>query len=943
MRVLFLCFALAALRAAEAALPASVWQQKLDNAWVSSVFESMDHHTYVAGKFSGTAAFSATESRSTSYAFEGFLAKYRSADGVLVWVQLLGEEAEPSILGQQPRRKDAASGVANFGAIVVAGTRHSTGATVLGEFKGALRTPLPASPGGRSGFVARVSVAGEVLGAMQLAQAAPAASGGGSSGATVGVGIGGGHVQMGVGADGSVAVSGHLARGAAAVFSTPGGAAAADASKCYWSPLRGTALPEFFDAGSSDIDGYSPHPTPLDAESKCAALCEGVAACVGYSWRNGGASTHAKFRRCWLVSRDGGEHTASSNMKSALCNRGGLRVACPSFTAAGTCGFVAKLSEELLPHWAVPVSATFGAKGAAAAFHDNGMVLACGAYDPRGAALQVGAVSAHAKLAPAYTGGGTAAAASEHDAWVAQIGPTGKPLWATRIGSQGSAGQRDACEALATQVDGSAAVVGRISGIDVRFGDEHNVTTRGASPRYADSKEPSAAFIAGIDSAGNFTWVVAGEIPASSGAWAQACTSVGGTCTPQMKGGEQLPFGWGHSAFRISTAPDGSYLVSGSFQWDIEFGVVAPSGLACTTTCSSGTPCGNACIAASSSCSKTVPGNACYAAQTLTAAGTQDAFIVHVSKQGAVSSAVQVGGADETIASGVPIDQYRAWVYANPRDGSYSYGGIFSGTAPVGVGGAALVSASRPYSSYFAHSTVDSSIIVPVTLAPTPVPPTPPTPPTPRPTAAPTPEPTPSPTPKDLPFCAPENDGQCVVLANRFEGDAVKQVTMCRGAKKLVTWEQTGKSWQDPYPDLSIQCKGWAHGGWGVNKAFGTYGITDCNAASPFVATRAHMYKRAGACYTGYFDCIQCAPVVPTPPPTPSALATIIKGTRIGDEKALIIAGVAVAMFVCMCIGFAAALAKYRNCRSRCPCRKKQPNGGNGGGLSTKTRMKAEL
>ena len=48
-------------------------------------------------------------------------------------------------------------------------------------------------------------------------------------------------------------------------------------------------------------------------------------------------------------------------------------------------------------------------------------------------------------------------------------------------------------------------------------------------------------------------------------------------------------------------------------------------------------------------------------------------------------------------------------------------------------------------------------------------------------------------------------------------------------------------------------------------------------------------------------------------------------------------------MFACMGIGFVAALAKYRNCRCRCPCRKKQPNGDSGGGLSTKTRMKAEL
>ena len=113
-------------------------------------------------------------------------------------------------------------------------------------------------------------------------------------------------------------------------------------------------------------------------------------------------------------------------------------------------------------------------------------------------------------------------------------------------------------------------------------------------------------------------------------------------------------------------------------------------------------------------------------------------------------------------------------------------------------------------------------------------------------------------------------------------------------------------------------CKGWAKGGWMVQRAFesnharyhgSSYpksGIQDCGAADPFTATKANMYKRAGSCYTGYFDCTQCVPPPPpTPAPTPypgtEKVERFIIDNGGGDQTTLIMASIALTFMISMC------------------------------------------
>jgi len=199
--------------------------------------------------------------------------------------------------------------------------------------------------------------------------------------------------------------------------------------------------------------------------------------------------------------------------------------------------------------------------------------------------------------------------------------------------------------------------------------------------------------------------------------------------------------------------------------------------------------------------------------------------------------------------------------------------------------------------------------------------------PTPRPTNMPNPAPTPSPTPSGLPTCKPASAGTCALLDNADKGQVHKQVKVCEAADRFVEWSANSKSTVNPYPDIFIQCKGWASGGWGVARAFeqnhenyhgsgyAKSGIKDCNSADPFVATKASMYMYAKETYTCYFDCVQCAmPPPPTPAPTPypgtEKLEKYIIDNGGGDNTALIMASMALSFMIslccCICCGFVA-------------------------------------
>ena len=862
-------------------ISSSLWQQTLDNAFISSVFEGPDGHTYTAGKFSDTVKFSKPAgvgaplvTRATSGVFEGFAAKYRSEDGVLVWAIMLGEGTDPAILGWQPAAASGGGG-GGGGALVLAGTRERGSSVVIGE--GATARTLPAAAA-RAGFVAVISAQGEVRGALQLAQPGISRFDSGD------VSFVGGDVHV----DGSVTVAGYSTNSAS----------------------RPTAA---FDAGE-----------------------------------NGGSSA--------------------------------VKVQCAAAHGTdATCGFVARLDAALVPQWATPVSAQLSVKGTAAAFYDDGSVLACGSFDPRGAALSVGVADLGVGVGVGELAAAAATAVEETDVWVVRLaGATGAPIWTTRIGGQNSTGQADACAGAVTQPDGSAALVGRTSGALVFFGEVRghggfNVTTRASSTNYAENREPGAAFVAGLNSSGAFTWVVAGQITADAAfsrcSWlARAKQQVkaagliagglgqyfrgsyatkglycynngtfdghcyfgtGGTptqeiatpegsyqyrlapappvdvnkCVPQLEDGTLQERAWGNGALGISKAVDGSYMVAGSFQHEVSFDLVAPV-VACSPACGSGKPCGNTCLSLASSCSKALPGTACAATLTLDATGTQDAFFLRVSQAGAVLAAYQAGGASEaTGGGGTPIDQYRVWASASPVDGSFAYGGIGVGTFSVGTGGSALRSKSEhPYASYFAKSGVDGFVVVPATPAPTPVPPTPPTPPTPMPTFAPTPEPTPAPTPENLPYCRPAHDGTCTKLPLEGGGN----VHVCEGANKFFEWSRSGKSIRDPYPDQHIECGGWAWsfagGGGGIRNAFGQFGIVSCSASTPMKATREHLFKHRGMCYKGYFNCRQCRWRLPTPAPTPvqfSKAEDLYLKVKGGDTKAIVLSSVALFLLLC--------------------------------------------
>lgn len=169
---------------------------------------------------------------------------------------------------------------------------------------------------------------------------------------------------------------------------------------------------------------------------------------------------------------------------------------------------------------------------------------------------------------------------------------------------------------------------------------------------------------------------------------------------------------------------------------------------------------------------------------------------------------------------------------------------------------------------------------------------------------------------------------------------------MCTGANRIMTWTANDVSTVNPYPDMTIQCKGWAGGGWGVQRAFeynhaafhgSSYpksGIKNCQATDPFTATREHMYMANGKCYTGYFDCHQCVPPPPpTPAPTPypgtEKLEQIIVEQGGGENTTVILASIALTLVICVLCLICCAIAAWRKREKKMSAAKSAPPSAN--------------
>lgn len=91
-------------------------------------------------------------------------------------------------------------------------------------------------------------------------------------------------------------------------------------SKCTWKELPGTALHSFFDPGSVDINGYSPHNATYPSPAGCKQLCQNRIDCRGYSWRDADPS-HPYYHKCFLVSKVGPKKASTAGFTSAVCQR----------------------------------------------------------------------------------------------------------------------------------------------------------------------------------------------------------------------------------------------------------------------------------------------------------------------------------------------------------------------------------------------------------------------------------------------------------------------------------------------------------------------------------------------------------------------------------------------------------------------------------------------
>ena len=509
--------------------------------------------------------------------------------------------------------------------------------------------------------------------------------------------------------------------------------------------------------------------------------------------------------------------------------------ACPS-SASLMCSFMIKFDQHLAALWAVPLhNSGYNIEGSAVKFFADGSALACGKYDPNSVPFTVG-TGATKKEAAMYSGRGKVSTFGhqQSDVWVAKVSASGLPVFVTRIGDHDSYKQGDRCYGIATQPDGTAALVGKTSGDGIKFGAELTLSTpvTSAGVSYSEARFPYSSFVAGISATGLFTWIVHGDFTPAS--YNSLCNGAG-ICTPQMVDGRSMGQ-WGNEFTRIVTHVDGTYLVAGSVQRASVFKTTAGAGK-----------------------------------RYVTAKGTQDGVFLRVPKDGKIDETTkywQTGGTNENWGDGggtggttidaidekwggtkdIPADGNDMLVDTF-ADGSALFGGSFSGTATISSSSAGLTTTRANGAAFVARSGVDSTVVMPATPAPTPAPtlvptpaptptptpvgatasptpaPTPPSPaptplPTPRPTRMPTSAPTPAPTPTGLPTCKPASAGTCAFLDNADKGQVHKQVSVCEAADRFVGWSANSKSTVNPYPDIFIQCKGYARGGWGVARAF---------------------------------------------------------------------------------------------------------------------------
>jgi hypothetical protein len=193
----------------------------------------------------------------------------------------------------------------------------------------------------------------------------------------------------------------------------------------------------------------------------------------------------------------------------------------------------------------------------------------------------------------------------------------------------------------------------------------------------------------------------------------------------------------------------------------------------------------------------------------------------------------------------------------------------------------------------------------------------------PPPTLSPTPMPTPAPTPLNMALCQPTNTSAatCYTVDNRDKNVAEKRVRVCTGGLDRMQWSASSRSTVNPYPDAIIQCTGWATGSMGVQRAFGyvhpsnaAEGIENCQAASPFDATKKNMWQHNGACFKGWFGCSQCRETLaPTPMPWHKEIIEGLKQPN-PDKDLVIVASVSLVLLLSIVCSLCCAV--YRVSRS---------------------------
>lgn len=104
--------------------------------------------------------------------------------------------------------------------------------------------------------------------------------------------------------------------------------------RCTWQRFSGISLTSVsggrVSAGGHELEGYFPTTTRYADDRACERLCDSLAACAGFSFRSGGASSNPHFHRCYLVTSVLLTHTEDTAMITAVCGQHDIGRLCDS-------------------------------------------------------------------------------------------------------------------------------------------------------------------------------------------------------------------------------------------------------------------------------------------------------------------------------------------------------------------------------------------------------------------------------------------------------------------------------------------------------------------------------------------------------------------------------------------------------------------------------------